>query len=60
MTREVAIAKPPTRGELVHRQAVVAKILANADKHGISPLTSADLVNRARQEREEAYERWTH
>lgn len=57
--KETAIAKSPSKEDLAYRQAVVAKILASADVRGISPVTSAELVNRARHERAGSYERWT-
>ena len=60
MNKKRMSSSPPTEEELAHRQAVVAKVLANADKRVVSPVTSADLVQMARQERDEAYERWTH
>jgi hypothetical protein len=60
MNKENSAAKPATKEELAHRQAVVAKVLANAEKRVISPLTTADLIHQVREEREEAYERWTH
>ena len=43
---------PPSAEELARRQALVAKILANREKRGIAPLTSADLVRQVRDEAE--------
>jgi prevent-host-death family protein len=57
---ELLSTSSPTKEELAHRQALVAKVLAHAEKRVISPLTTADLVHQARAEREEAYERWSH
>jgi len=41
---------PPSPQELARRQALVATILKNRDGRRIAPLTSADLVHRAREE----------
>jgi excisionase family DNA binding protein len=41
---------PPSRQELARRQALVATILKNREERRIAPLTSADLVHRAREE----------
>jgi|GEM_PF-4965622 len=60
VNKERIKSNPPTQEELAHRQAVVAKMLANADKRGTSPVTSTELVQKVRPERDEAYERWTH
>jgi len=59
MQREADNAKSPTRAELARRQEAIARILANADKRVIAPLTSTELVQQSREERQEAYERWT-
>ena len=59
MGKEKITISPPTKEELARRQALVAKILANAQTRIISPLTTADLIHQVRAEREEAYERWS-
>jgi excisionase family DNA binding protein len=41
---------PPSPQELARRQALVATILKNREERRIAPLTSADLVRRAREE----------
>ncbi|MCL4543210.1 MAG: type II toxin-antitoxin system Phd/YefM family antitoxin [Chloroflexi bacterium] len=50
---------PPSKAEVARRQALVANILTKAQKRVISPLTTADLLQQVRVEREEAYERWS-
>lgn len=50
----------PTAAEMARRQSAVARILANADKRGTSSVTSTELIRQAREERDEAYDRWTH
>lgn len=49
---------PPSKEDLVRRQALVAKILTNAEHRLISPLTTADLLHQARAERRETHARW--
>lgn len=49
----------PTKQELARRQALVNRILTNAEKRIIAPLITADLVHQARKEREKAHERWS-
>lgn len=49
----------PSRAELIQRQALVNKILANAEKRVISPRTTTDLIQEAREGREQFYERGT-
>ncbi len=50
----------PTEAETARRHSAVARILANADKRGTSSVTSTELIRQAREERDEAYGRWTH
>lgn len=40
----------PNKEELARRQTVVAKVLANAQKRNIAPLSAAELVRKAREE----------
>lgn len=48
----------PSEEELARRRAVVQQILASQQGRSIAPLTSADLVRRVRDEREERYREW--
>lgn len=59
LPKDAISAQPPSEQELARRQALVAKILANAERRVIAPLTTAELVRKARAERQKAYERWT-
>jgi hypothetical protein len=45
----------PSQEEIARRQALVQKISANREKRVIAPLTSADLVRRAREDEYSAY-----
>lgn len=45
------LPEEPTREELARRQALVEEILALREQARISPLTTADLVEMAREER---------
>ncbi len=45
----------PSKQELARRQALVQKILANRAKRVISPLTTADLVQKVREEDRSSY-----
>ena len=49
---------PPTEEELARRQEVVARIQELRGKIGIAPLTTADLIQQVRDEREERYRSW--
>ena len=50
--------KPPTPKELAKRREIVARTLANSASRSIAPLTTADLIQRVREEREERYRSW--
>ena len=50
MTHERLGLTKPTPQELLRRQAVAKQILAAREKNVIRPLTTADLVQQARQE----------
>ncbi len=54
-TMERIQIKRASKEEITRRQALVQRILANRSRRGISPLTSADLVQKAREEEYSAY-----
>jgi prevent-host-death family protein len=56
-SQEKASTQPVSREELAQRQVLVARVLANAEKRVIAPLTTAGLVHQVREEEQEAYER---
>jgi prevent-host-death family protein len=56
---DFGVLRAPTGEELAQRQALVEAILANAERRSISPHTTSDLLEEAREEREQAHERWT-
>src|SRR5262245_26394036 len=49
MREEQISSAPPSRPALARRQALVATILKTRDERRIAPLSSADLVHRARE-----------
>jgi hypothetical protein len=49
------LATPPTPEELARRQALVARIKEARKARVITPLTTADLVRQAREEKQMAY-----
>lgn len=59
MTKEASTIPIPTKQELARRQALVNRLLKNAEKRIIAPLSTADLVHQARKERDRAHERWS-
>jgi hypothetical protein len=42
--------RPVSRKELARRRALVARIVENRKRRNIAPLTTADLVHKARRE----------
>jgi excisionase family DNA binding protein len=49
------VSIPPTPEELARRQAVLARVLEHRKDINIAPLTTADLIHRAREEEYESY-----
>lgn len=54
---EALLASRPTREELARRQALVKEILELRAKRVITPMTSADLVRKVREEERRSYGR---
>ncbi len=47
--------EPPSAAELARREALLARITAARTQRSIAPVTTADLVHRAREEEYESY-----
>ncbi|MBI4494622.1 MAG: helix-turn-helix domain-containing protein [Chloroflexi bacterium] len=55
--RERAIFQPPSQEEIARRKALVAEILALRQQCVITPLATADLVRKSREQERRAYGR---
>lgn len=56
MEQPDAFGQPPTPEELARRKVLVARILAKRKERVIAPVTSAELVRRARKEEMGGYD----
>ena len=55
MDKERADFQPVTQEELARRDTLVARILAKSNERSIAPLTTADLVRKARAKERRSY-----
>lgn len=55
MDEERAILQPISQEELARRQSLVAQILSKSKERSIAPLTTADLVRKARAKERQSY-----